>query len=265
MVEMNGLDIPYNAEGFEKWLTTSCGMTARKTRETVELIRQADIELWQPGDPEIFQQISRWVSEAANTKFDSVRTLLRDFVILTIAEEISQLESLKEEVEKGSEGFLNNVIAAYRQYLTFMKVSLCYSDEEWGNLMNDEGVADNVNQLKRYAPVPLDKEFRQYLTDCRFRVKNRDKMMSKLRKLNELVINNGRGDSDWLGKLVERVKAGENIGRARFQASTMYHSVLANITSEDEINGDDLSGGQTALNHYIEFLISTYGKQRSSK
>lgn len=90
-------------------------------------------------------------------------------------------------------------------------------------------------------------------------------MMSKLRKLNELVINNGRGDSDWLGKLVERVKAGENIRRARFQASTVIHSVLANIISEDEINGDDLSGGQTALNHYIEFLISTYGKQRSSK
>ena len=113
----------------------------------------------------------------------------------------------------------------------------------------------NVTIQKKYPPVPFEDEFKVYLINSYFPNKTRYKMLTNLRKLNSLIINNGRGDSDWLQKLADRASNGLNIRYSRLIADKMIHSAMENIDNTDEISISDLRGGLTAIGKYIDFLI----------
>ena len=262
MIEMQGLDIPYNAVGFAKWLTVAHQMSLEDAEHQVRLIREADIELWEPEDPEIFLNISSWINDARNAKSEIVREMLYDFVFITLKTQIEYLQELDKDIKKSSKPFLNSVLEAYKYYFAFMSDLLVYSQERLDSLF-EEDENDEENDLEestvRYAPLPLDSEYNRYLIESRFSNKTRYKMMTNLRKLNHYIINNGRGDSNWLQRLIDEVKSGISIRRARPIAHKMVHAAIENIDETDDITIDALRGGLTSINHYLDFLIRTYG------
>lgn len=247
------LDIPYDSTGFVKCLIESHNLSESAASKQVELIRYADVEFWTPGDPELFRLISKCRSEAEKTSSESIRHLFNDFVVQAIVVNIEAFEEMLDETDKESKSQLRNIINAYSAYLAFIKCSMDYTSSEDDG--NDEHEYTFQNADIRFAPVPLDKEFKKYLDESRFPVRTRDKMLSNLRKLNSLVINNGRGDSDWLQQLVDRASNGVIIRSSRLTAQSLFHNALRHI-EDYNIAEDTLRGGYTSLNHYINFLMS---------
>lgn len=260
IIETQKLDIPYDATGFVKWLTETHNMSTKEAELQVQLIRDADLELWEPEDPEIFQLIATWLNDARDSKYENVRTLMYDFVFLTLKSQIENLQELDSRIEEDSKTFLHSVIKAYNYYLDFMRFTLNYSPEDDDLEYDFEEENDDNESVKRYAPIPLEKEYKNYLIDRHFTQNTRHKTMTNLRKLNSLVINNGRGDSDWLQKLADKARAGVNIRYAHVQAHNIIHTILKKNDETDGINVHALKGGLTSINHYLDFLISTYCK-----
>ena len=142
MIETRNLDIPYNAERFLEWLTGTQGKSRRDASRLATLIRKVDIEIWEPGDPEIFQLISGWIHDARSTKYDCVGGLLYDYVFMMIKSQIEYFQDLKCEITSKSQQFIDEVLDAYQYYLTFMRVSLGYSEEELERMYYVEEDAD---------------------------------------------------------------------------------------------------------------------------
>ncbi|MDE5886222.1 MAG: hypothetical protein K2H46_01410 [Muribaculaceae bacterium] len=64
LVEKMYLGIPYNSEGFKNWLITSRILSEEEAKKQIDLIREADVELWEPGEPELFRLLGDWLEEA---------------------------------------------------------------------------------------------------------------------------------------------------------------------------------------------------------
>lgn len=250
MIEQEKLDIPYDSNGFIKWLTLSAGMSAESANRQVELIRTADIELWTPGDPELFKIIPQWIAEAEKSS-PVLRTLLCDFAVDAISGYIDDLTEMRTEVTKNSLPLLEQIIEAFTLYRAYIESTLAEYISERGE---DEITVGRAKSPIRYPHIPLDTEFKNYLDDCKYPTGTRDRMMTNLRKLNHIVINNGRGDSDWLQKIVDNASTGRNIRYARLTAHTLVHNALRHITDYD-VSESDLRGGQTAINQYLNFLM----------
>lgn len=271
MIEENKLDIPYDSIGFVNWLLNFNGYSTEDAKRQVQLIRDADIELYQPGDADIFRAIAEWIEQAKETKFESIRSLNHDFVFISLITQIEYLQDMEASVSDESLPFLNEVIEAYKLYRNYLMDSLCYSYEQLERCYVDAyedsdgntycGEIESVNTHQKYDSIPLEDEFNEYIIDSRFSQDTRYKMLSNLRKFNSLIINNGRGDSDWLQRLADNAKAGINIRYARLKANILVHNVMDNIDETSGINISELRGSLTALNHYINFLIHTYGKE----
>lgn len=259
IIEQNKLDIPYDADEFVTWLSKD--MPKDKALRQVELIRIGDIELWSPGDPELFNLIAEWIKEGENAPIN-IRILLNDFVISAISGHIEYLEELRNDVTPKSEKLLNDLIDAYVRYRSFMCHSLEHSESETFVIDNSSEQPDQ--RVPRYPKLPLDDEFKQYLDDSKYPRSTRDKMLSNLRKFNYVVINNGRGDSNWLHEIYQRASQGQNINSARMTAYTIFHKVL-NTVEHFDISKAGLSGAYSSLNAYIRFIIDTTkksGKER---
>lgn len=255
LIEKMYLGIPYNSVGFKNWLVSSQTLSEEEAKKQIDLIREADIELWEPGEPELFRLLGDWLEEARKAKSETLRSLYLDFSFMLLDSHIHELHEMKETVEKSGRKFLSNVITAFKRYEMFLRSALDYY--EFDPDLYDDGEKRNV----RYPTIPLDDEFNQYLKGSRFSDNVRHKMVSNLRKLNALVINNGRGDSDWLQKIVDKVKAGTNIRYARLIADRCVHAAIENIDGTEGLTEDMLRGGLSTLNHYLDFLIRTYGKK----
>lgn len=253
IMEKMFLGIPYNSVGFKNWLVTSRILSEAEAKKQIELIREADIELWEPGEPELFRILGEWLEEARKAKSENLRSLYLDFSFSLLVSHILDLEEMKKEVKKDGRKFLSQVIDAYNLYESFLRSNLNYHEFE-PNLYD---VEETEEECKRYPKIPLDKEFNQYLKDSKYSDKLRYKMVSNLRKLNALVINNGRGDSDWLQKIVDKAMAGENIRYSRLLANELVHSALDNIDGTEGLTEDMLQGALSTLNHFIDFLIRT--------
>ncbi|MDE5800651.1 MAG: hypothetical protein K2H74_06470 [Paramuribaculum sp.] len=260
MIEQEKHDIPYNSTGFTKWLTEIAGRTAESAARQVELIRTADIELWSPGDPEIFNLIPKWIEEAEKST-PAIRTLLSDFAVDAISGYIDDLAEIRDEVKKNNLPLLEQIIEAYTLYRAFIESTLAeYISEK----SDDVTISKEDKAPVRYPLVPLDDEFKSYLDSCKYPTCTRDRMMTNLRKLNHIVINNGRGDSDWLQKIVDKATSGCNIRYARMTAHTLVHNALQH-TSDYNVSESDLRGGQTAINQYVKFLILRQSMQCMGK
>lgn len=268
MIDMYKLDIPYNSVGFVKWLTENTRLTDKEAEEQVNLIRQADIDLWEPGDPdmsdpEIFELIKTYIIEGKNAKFDSVKELMYEFAFAVLDAQMETLEDMRDDIEESCIPFLNRVLEAYKYYRIFLKYELDYipeyQDEED---IEEEDYAEKPASV-RYESVPLEDEFKQYLIDSHYPPSTRYKMVSNLRKLNSLVINNERGDSNWLQSLVDKALNGLNIRYARLTADRLVHNTMNNINGDDNLTIDTLRGGLSSLNSYLDFLISTYCKKKN--
>lgn len=253
LVEKMYLGIPYNSEGFKNWLITSRILSEEEAKKQIDLIREADIELWEPGEPELFRLLGEWLEEARKASSETLRTLYLDFSFTSLVSHIQELEEMNKEVKKEGRKFLSEVIIAFKWYEAFLRSYYDYYEfePELYEIYESE-------DTKRYPKIPLDKEFNQYLKDSKFSDNLRYKMVSNLRKLNALVINNGRGDSDWLQKLVDKAKAGVNIRYSRLMASELVHSAIDNIDKSEGVTEDMLRGALSTLNHYLDFLIRSY-------
>ena len=248
------LGIPYNSVGFKNWLVTSRILSEEEAKKQIDLIREADIELWEPGEPELFRLLGEWLEEARNASTETLRSLYLDFAFTFLVSHIHGLKEMTKDVKKDGKKFLSAVIKAFEWYETFLRSVFNYY--EFDPDLYDED--DTEEKPKRYPKIPLDEEFSQYLKDSKYTDKVRHKMMTNLRKLNALVINNGRGDSDWLQKLVDKAKAGENIRYARMKANKVVHSAIDNIDGTEGITESALRGALSTLNQYLDFLIRIY-------
>ena len=161
---------------------------------------------------------------------------------------------MKETLKKDGKKFISGVITAFEWYESFLRSVFNYF--EFDPDLYDED--DTEEKFKRYTKIPLDDEFSQYLKDSKYSDKVRHKMMTNLRKLNALVINNGRGDSDWLQKIVDKAKAGENIRYARMIANELVHNAIDNTDGTEGITESALRGALSTLNRYLDFLIRIY-------
>ncbi|MDE7108759.1 MAG: hypothetical protein K2N35_12220 [Muribaculaceae bacterium] len=246
--------IPYNSIGFRNWLVTSRTLSEKEAQKQVDLIREADVELWEPGKPELFRNLGEWLEEARKASSETLRSLYLDFAFTLLVSHIQELKELKETLKKDGKRFLSAVITAFEWYETFLRSTLNYYEYDPELYEN----YDFEEKPKRYPKIPLDNEFNQYLKESKYSDRLRHKMVSNLRKLNALVINNGRGDSDWLQKIVDKAKAGENIRYARLMANTIVHSVIDNIDGTEGITESALRGALSTLNHYLDFLIRIY-------
>lgn len=260
--EIMFLGIPYNSEGFKNWLVTSRILSKEEAKRQIELIREADIELWEPGTPELFKLLGEWLEEARKATSETVRSLYIDFSFTLLITHTQELQEMKEEVKKDGREFLTEVISAFNLYEAFLRDILHYHEYVPG-LYSD--IYESETETKRYPKIPLDKEFSQYLKDSKFSDRVRHKMMTNLRKLNALVINNGRGESDWLQSVVDKAKAGINIRYTRLIADHSVHAVIENFDDTEGLTEDMLRGALTTLNHYLDFLIRTYGKRPNLK
>lgn len=249
--------IPYNSIGFRNWLVSSRILSEEEAQKQVDLIREADVELWEPGKPELFRNLGEWLEEARKASSETLRSLYLDFAFTLLVSHIQELKELKETLKKDGKRFLSAVIMAFEWYETFLRSTLNYYVYD-PNLYEDDEPAENT---KRYPKIPLEDEFNQYLKDSTYSDNLRYKMMSNLRKLNTLVINNGRGDSDWLQKIVDKAKAGINIRYTRLIADQAVHATIENIDGTEGLTEDMLRGALSTLNHYLDFLIRTYGKK----
>lgn len=146
-----------------------------------------------------------------------------DFAFSLLITHIYELQEVKKEVKKDGRVFLTDVIGAFELYEALLRYTFHYNDYD-PELYSD--IYENKEAPTRYPKIPLDKEFSQYLKDSKFSDKVRYKMMTNLRKLNALVINNGRGESDWLQSVVDKVKAGINIRYTRLIADHSVHAAI---------------------------------------
>ena len=253
LIERMFRGIPYNSRGFKNWLVTSRILSEEEAQKQIDLIREADIELWEPGEPELFRLLGEWLEEARKANSETLRTLYLDFSFTSLVSHIQELEEMNKEVKKEGRKFLSEVIIAFKWYEAFLRSYYDYYEfePELYEIYESE-------DTKRYPKIPLDKEFNQYMKDSKFSDNLRYKMVSNLRKLNALVINNGRGDSDWLQKLVDKAKAGVNIRYSRQMASELVHSAIDNIDKSEDVTEDMLRGALSTLNHYLDFLIRSY-------
>lgn len=64
LIEKMYLGIPYNSEGFKNWLVTTQILSEEKAQKQIELIRETDIEFWEPGESELFKLLGEWLEEA---------------------------------------------------------------------------------------------------------------------------------------------------------------------------------------------------------
>ena len=246
--------IPYNSVGFKNWLVTSRILSEEEAQKQIDLIREADIELWEPGEPELFRLLGEWHEEARKASSETLRTLYLDFSFTLLVSHIQELKELKKTVKKDGKKFISGVITAFEWYESFLRSTLNYYEFE-PDLYDED---DPEEKSKRYPKIPLDDEFNQYLKESKYSDNLRHKMVSNLRKMNALVINNGRGDSDWLQKIVDKAKAGENIRYARLIANEIVHSAIDNIDGTEGITESALRGALSTLNHYLDFLIRVY-------
>lgn len=254
LIEKMYFGIPYNSEGFKNWLVTSRILSEKEAQKQIDLIREADIELWEPGEPELFKLLGEWLEEAEKAKTETLRSLYLDFSFTLLVSHIQELHEMKESVKKEGKKFLSDVIVAFECYETFLRSWLNFY--EFDPDQYDEKEPEEKN--KRYPKIPLDDEFNQYLKTLTFSDGVRYKMVSNLRKLNALVINNGRGESDWLQKIVDKAKAGINIRYTRLIADRSVHATIENIDGTEGLTEDMLRGALSTLNHYLEFLIREY-------
>lgn len=254
MVEKMYLGIPYNSVGFKNWLVTSRILSEEEAQKQIDLIREADIELWEPGAPELFRLLGEWLEEARKASTETLRSLYLDFAFTFLVSHIQELKEMMKDVKKDGQKFLSTVITAFEWYEAYLRALLNYYEFE-PDLYDED---DPEEKPKRYPKIPLDDEFSQYLKDSKYSDNLRYKMVSNLRKLNALVINNERGDSDWLQKIVDKAKAGENIRYARLIANKVVHSVIDNIDGTEGITESALRGALSTLNHYLDFLIRIY-------
>lgn len=259
LIEKMYLGIPYNSEGFKNWLVTFRILSEEEATKQVELIREADIEFWEPCEPELFKLLGEWLEEARKANSEILRSLYLDFSFTLLVSHIQELKELKETVKKDGRKFITDVIEAFRMYEAFLRTTLNYHEFD-PELYSD--LYEGKEESKRYPKIPLDSEFSQYLKDLTFPDSVRYKMLSNLRKLNALVINNDRGDSDWLQSLVDKAKAGFNIRYTRLIADHLVHSTIDNIDGTEGTSEDMLRGALSSLNHYLDFLIRTYGKKK---
>lgn len=262
IIEKMYLDIPYNSEGFKNWLVTSRILSEEEVKKQVELIREIDIELWESGEPELFKLLGDWLEEARNANSEILRSLYLDFAFTILVSHTQELKELKETVKKDDRKFITDVIEAFRMYEAFLRATLNYHEFD-PELYSD--LYEGEEERKRFPKIPLDSEFSQYLKDLTFPDSVRYKMLSNLRKLNALVINNGRGESDWLQSVVDKAKAGINIRYTRLIADHSVHAAIENIDGTEGLNEDMLRGALSSLNHYLDFLIRTYGKKKHTR
>ena len=157
-------------------------------------------------------------------------------------------------MKKASKKVLSDVITAFEWYEAFLLETFNYY--EFDDLYEEESEEEN----KRYPKIPLDNEFNQYLKELTFPDGVRYKMVSNLRKLNALVINNGRGNSDWLQSVADKAKAGTNIRYTRLITHHSVHAVIENLDGTEGLTEDMLRGALSTLNHYLDFLIRAYCK-----
>lgn len=261
MVETQDLDIPYGANDFVCWLRSSQRMSKKSAERQVDLIREADCMLWEPGDGEMFTHIAELIDRGKDES-ETLRSLFNGFAIDEITAYIEYLKELIEDQPTAeSSAFLNKVIVAYRWYLTYLSVRLGFVKAEDLNL-DPEYKAMSEDMVVRYNKVPLEDEFKDYLKEVKYPANTRDKMLSSLRKLNDLVIDNGRGDSKLLDKMVKEAAANLMIYSKRLTFSRLFHHALSNINYYG-MDESALKAGYSAINAYISFLIHRQKKQLS--
>lgn len=248
------LSIPYNSEGFKNWLVTSRILSEEEAKKQIDIIREADIELWESGEPELFRLLGEWLEEARKAKSETLRSLYLDFSFTLLVSHIQELHDMKETVKKESKKLISVVIKAFEWYETFLRSTLNYYKYDPALYENEE----TEQKRTRYPKIPLDDEFNKYLKESKFSDKVRYKMVTNLRKLNALVINNGRGESDWLQSIVDKAKAGINIRYTRLIADHSVHAAIENIDGTEDVTEDMLRGALSTLNHYLDFLIRLY-------
>lgn len=275
MDEQQNFDIPYDSEGFIKWLTESAGMEERDAEWWCDRILLADLNSWSSRVSDPFNIIYSYINDRERAN-EYMRVIYNELIIENIAKHIVNLENLREsprdedsdwlnedsdwlngdELELHNDedpDSLNDVIKAYKLYLKFMENSLGMTLEEIQAKYDIEDEVEKPEQV-RYKPVPLDTEFKKYLDESKYTRKTRDKMLSNLRKLNTFVIDNGRGDSKWLENMVEKASRGENILSKRLIGHKLVQHAIS-YAKDFNVSEDDLRGGMSALNAYIRFLI----------
>ncbi|MDE6258644.1 MAG: hypothetical protein K2M53_09720 [Muribaculaceae bacterium] len=253
-IETDFLDIPYNSVGFQNWLVTSRILSEEEAEKQIDLIRESDVKFREPGDLELFRIIGKWMEEARKVNSESLRSLYLGYAFIFLISHIEELQEMRKKMKKGSKKFLSDVITAFEWYEAFLRATFNYY--EFDDLYEEESEEEN----KRYPKIPLDNEFNQYLKELTFPDGVRYKMVSNLRKLNALIINNGRGDSDWLQSVADKAKSGTNIRYTRLIANDFVHAVIENLDGTEDVTEDMLRGALSTLNHYLDFLIRTYCK-----
>lgn len=247
MIEENGIDIPYDSTGFKHWLTSSERLSEEEADKHISLIQDANAELWQPGDFELFQILKKWLEKANNTKSVTLRTLNIDFAFSLLDCFILDMQQMQEMPDYEDSSLFRDALNACGKYQTYLRSSLNYVST------NEDTSLPPMNE--RYDKIPLDKEFSAYLKESKFADSTRYRMLTNLRSLNSAIINTGRGDSNWLQKLADKASNGENIRYARITARRLVHSAMSNIDEDGQITSTDLQGALTSINHYISFLI----------
>ncbi len=252
MNEQQNLDIPYDSDGFIKWLTESAAMEERDATWWCDRIFLADMRSWSSGVSDPFSLIAHYL-EGREKASDSIREFYNEFIIEAIADHIVKLENLRLTTHVEDLESLNDVIKAYKWYLRFMEDTFGVTLEEIraNDFMDDEF---EKSEQVRYKPVPLDDEFKHYLDESKYTRQTRDKMLTNLRKLNTFVIDNGRGDSKRLENMVEKASRGENILSERLIGHKLVHHAIS-YAKDFNVSEAELRGGMSALNAYIRFLI----------
>lgn len=259
-IDQNNIEVPYDSSRFCKWLVESGGMTEDEAHSLIERIILYDLE-WVPGDWDLFKSISDLALKSEKSTGD-LRRFYNDFILIEVDTYIEMMEERRELIKNESMMQFNEIIAAYRLFLEFQLATREHSSD-WNDYCADEEDDDESEGefSKRYDPIPLDKEFKRYLSDRRYKRGTCDKMLSNIRQFNTLVINNGRGESNWLESMERRASEGKNIKSLRWEAYKLcQHAILYSDCFNMSVAA--LRGAQTALIAYVEFLIDRQSKQK---
>ncbi|MDE6808655.1 MAG: hypothetical protein K2J42_00995 [Muribaculaceae bacterium] len=195
MIEENNLQIPYNADGFVKWLIESSGKSEQDAYEILAKVREADLELWKPNESvDFFSIIAEWHVKAQNcTDYVMVRHLHSDIInAMNACVIILKYDS----ADSGNAKTFEQWIKAYQWYLRFLNdwLKTDYQSRFHEFLPNEQDEKDETGPHDNHEDgfrFPFEDEFEEYL-DSTYPPRTKQKICANLSCLNKILNKNPR-------------------------------------------------------------------------
>ena len=267
MIKENNLQIPYNAQDFVKWLVNSNRKKESEANDILALIREADIELWQPGDPEIFEMIAKWCGQAQHSGDAVGVALLYDYTVDTMEAYVEWLKDTRLNYQPSK--LFNSWLNAHQWYIRFLNESLTrdllerFPEFKSDDSEDDDDYKESQKDKSDKPRFPLEDEFIEYLVANPKR--SIQKICSNLGRFNKILLSNAHDEFQFnLEDIVKRSEEDNSDGILRIISNDISANLVISAWRYN-LSESTARNCKTAITRYIEFLIYRKHKKSSLK